>query len=205
MGTASHATTGGFFSQTGLEDARSLNSGFDLSHSDDPAVPTFDVFREEIIRLNPQIQPFLADRLADAQVHRYRRLVEQRVIHSYPASQRTGLYGAAQEGQSSLPVVTVTRGNFPPWAPLPLVKEFPCLFECPICFDTRAFSKPSAWMNHIREDVAPYVCLIPECEWSCSFKIRKDLTRHEKQVQDDRPHGVALCLHAHTPPPRKMQ
>ncbi|RHZ70165.1 hypothetical protein CDV55_103264 [Aspergillus turcosus] len=204
-GTVSHATTGGAFSRIGLEDARSLNSGFDLSHSADPEVATFDMFREEIIRLNPRIQPFLADRFADAQVRRYRRLAERRVIHTYQASHRACAYCTAQEdraigiefateSQPSLPTVTVIPGIFPSWAPLPPVKGFPGYLECPICFDTGVFSHVSAWVNHICEDVAPYMCLFPECKSSGSFKTRKDLTRHEKQV-----HGRPVLWHCPLP------
>ncbi|KAF7157796.1 hypothetical protein CNMCM6106_003925 [Aspergillus hiratsukae] len=204
--TASRAATGGAFSQIGLEDARSLNSGSDfLSDSNDPEVASFDVFREEIIRLDPRIQPFLADRLADAQVRRYRRLAEARVRHTHSASLGTCAYCAAQEGrplgiefatqsQPSLPVVNVIPENLPSWAPLPPVKQFPGQFECPICFDMRAFSELSAWINHIREDVAPYMCLFPECELSRSFKTRKDLTRHENQV-----HGRPVLWHCSLP------
>jgi len=75
----------------------------------------------------------------------------------------------------------VAAAQFPPGVPTPPVSRLPAEFECPICFKTKKFNKPSDWTKHVHEDVQPFTCTFPECTEPKSFKRKADWVRHENE------------------------
>jgi hypothetical protein len=61
------------------------------------------------------------------------------------------------------------------------VSRLPAEFECPICFKTKKFNKPSDWTKHVHEDVQPFTCTFPDCTEPKSFKRKADWVRHENE------------------------
>ncbi|MCJ1473734.1 hypothetical protein MMC13_002385 [Lambiella insularis] len=76
---------------------------------------------------------------------------------------------------------TVIAAQFPAGFPLPPVKSLPAHFECPFCFQTRTFQKPSDWSKHVHEDLQPFTCTFPTCPDPKSFKRKADWIRHENE------------------------
>ena len=75
----------------------------------------------------------------------------------------------------------VAAAQFPPGVPTPPVSHLPAEFECPICFKTKKFNKPSDWTKHVHEDVQPFTCTFPDCNEPKSFKRKADWVRHENE------------------------
>lgn len=171
--------------------------------------PSRDEFLPQIIELYPQLQPALAQRLAQEQCQRYERLARMREKHSQDIKTHSCRSGehciAAGIDAASAPYrqdSTVHQGRnilvnsyqnctsgeetscvlqFPPGVPLPPVQRLPAQFECPICFELKKFIKPSDWAKHVFEDVQPYTCTFPNCPDPKTFKRKADWVRHEME------------------------
>ena len=81
----------------------------------------------------------------------------------------------------SPPDTSIAAAQFPPGVPTPPVLRLPAEFECPICFKTKKFTKPSDWTKHVHEDVQPFTCTFPDCTEPKSFKRKADWVRHENE------------------------
>lgn len=54
----------------------------DLEIRAEDIMPTIEGFRDHVRRLNPRLQPFLLDRVAQEQIRRYKKLVETKIKHT---------------------------------------------------------------------------------------------------------------------------
>lgn len=66
-------------------------------------VPTTEGFKAQITQLNPRLEPALIDRLANEQVRRYKKLVEQKMNHAHAVSKKScsaGKFCFAQGGEA---------------------------------------------------------------------------------------------------------
>lgn len=174
-------------------------------------VLTHDGFKAQIAQLNPRLAPALVDRLANEQVRRYKKLVDQKVNHSRAVGSHScgaGKYCFGQGGEAKILLSrtsnaqdanaqtqfqisgpdaedlgegTVTAAQFPPGVPLPPVQRLPAEFECPFCFKVKSFQKPSDWSKHVHEDVQPFTCTFLRCNEPKSFKRKADWVRHESE------------------------
>ncbi|KAI5796606.1 hypothetical protein EDC01DRAFT_629404 [Geopyxis carbonaria] len=89
--------------------------------------------------------------------------------------------GENEDGSQSPGDGNVAAAQFPPGVPTPPVSRLPAEFECPICFKTKKFNKPSDWTKHVHEDVQPFTCTFPDCTEPKSFKRKADWVRHENE------------------------
>jgi hypothetical protein len=76
---------GGDVGQEDEEDDAMLDQGvkIDLKVRIDNIVPNIDGFRTHARQLNPRLEPFLAERIVQEQVRRYKKLVENKVKHTH--------------------------------------------------------------------------------------------------------------------------
>lgn len=152
-----------------------------------PKEPTLEGFKEQIRALNPHIEPFLAQRLAEGQVKRYNRLLNIHVEHEMTARSGNCLSGKFCAALGTYVKYLESGGHGIQWPrtnrPTPAyLTKFPFKGECDLCFEVKTFSKPSAWTKHSREDLQPFQCTFPECETITSNFVRKcDWVRHENE------------------------
>ncbi|KAL8939480.1 MAG: hypothetical protein Q9216_003332 [Gyalolechia sp. 2 TL-2023] len=60
----------------------------DLSIREDPIIPTMEGFRSNVRQLNPRLPHFLAERVAQEQLRRYKKLIEFKVKHAQALATR---------------------------------------------------------------------------------------------------------------------
>ncbi|KZZ89817.1 C2H2 finger domain-containing protein [Ascosphaera apis ARSEF 7405] len=170
--------------------------------------PTFDGFKDEILRLNPLIKdlaPFLADQLAYEQVGRLKCLLklreDHRVLHkegrcssrhlctaqngyTEQLNDRTGQQDSkVSHGLTRLEATSINYADaLPLMVPLPPASQFPATFECGFCFNVLTCSKPSDWTKHVHGDLRPFTCTFDCSEPIKAFKRKADWIRHENEL-----------------------
>jgi hypothetical protein len=155
--------------------------------------PDLDGFRTHALQLNPNMDPYLADRIAQEQVRRYEELVGHKVRHEqdiHNGSCASGPRCLASGGQPAhLPARSNSKGektqvffvrghpdsaeaeangatlaSFQQGIPEPPVSQLPATFECSLCFKERkGVQKPSDWTKHVHEDLQPFTCTFKVC------------------------------------------
>lgn len=75
----------------------------------------------------------------------------------------------------------LTDETFPQGVPMPPTRNLPAEFECQLCFKVKKFQKPTDWIKHVHEDVAPFTCTYENCKEPKSFKRKADWVRHENE------------------------
>lgn len=158
-----------------------------------PIKPDEDGFRAHAVQLNPHMQTYLADRIAQEQVRRYKELVGHKIRHAQDISNRaceSGMHCVSLGGQPThLPARSNSKGekfqvfavrghpdsaeaeangatiaSFQPGIPEPPVRQLPATFECSLCFkERRGVHKPSDWTKHVHEDLQPFTCTFKGC------------------------------------------
>lgn len=181
----------------------------DLSIETVAITPDFNGFKEHALHLNPDMAPFLADRVAQEQIRRFKELKGYKVRHVQDVHRQqcgSGIHCPALGGRPTyLPARSnnkgektqiflmkghpeidepgVTSTNFQHGIPEPPVRQLPATFECSLCFKERkAMNKPSDWTKHVHEDLQPFTCTFRMCTTEKkSFKRKADWVRHENE------------------------
>lgn len=181
----------------------------DLSIQTAPITPDFHGFKDHALHLNPRMAPFLADRVAQEQVRRFKELKGHKIRHAQDVHRKqcaSGTHCPALGGEPTyLPARSnnkgektqifimkghpdcdetgVTSTNFQHGIPEPPVRQLPATFECYLCFKERkAMNKPSDWTKHVHEDLQPFTCTFKVCSTEKkSFKRKADWVRHENE------------------------
>jgi hypothetical protein len=181
----------------------------DLSSDTVAITPDFDGFKEHVLHLNPDMAPFLADRIAYEQIRRFKELKGYKVRHVQDVHMKrcgSGTHCSALGGQPTyLPARSNNKGektqiffmkshpdtdqsgitptNFQYGIPEPPVSQLPATFECSLCFKERkGTNKPSDWTKHVHEDLQPFTCTFRMCTTEKkSFKRKADWVRHENE------------------------
>ncbi|KAI0142457.1 hypothetical protein F4776DRAFT_653618 [Hypoxylon sp. NC0597] len=177
-----------------------INPGGDEIQS---IIPTYEGFRQHILRLNPLIpetSTFLIDRIATHCVVRLKRLKDARTNHldlvikgSCPSrtlclamggeTLRLGVRGTLQwsDDDSSIDGPIKPR-DFPRGIPMPPAASLPAELECHLCFRHKKLYKPSDWTKHVHEDLMPFTCTWESCREPKMFKRKADWVRHENEA-----------------------
>jgi hypothetical protein len=181
----------------------------DLSIETVAITPDFNGFKEHALHLNPDMASFLADRVAQEQIRRFKELKGYKVRHVQDVHRQqcgSGIHCPALGGEPTyLPARSnnkgektqiflikghpeidepgVTSTNFQHGIPEPPVRQLPATFECSLCFKERkAMNKPSDWTKHVHEDLQPFTCTFRMCTTEKkSFKRKADWVRHENE------------------------
>ena len=152
---------------------------------------------------------WLVSRIGRQQEARYKSLLELRVAHiraamahscpnrnlckahsplldvkSYPLKQENvmpDLQVVTEFPDDSISEGALTSEAFPPGVPIPPIRSLPAEFECPLCFKSKKFQKPSDWTKHVHEDLQPFTCTFSKCKEPKSFKRKADWVRHENE------------------------
>ncbi|KAJ5964878.1 uncharacterized protein N7479_004754 [Penicillium vulpinum] len=194
----------------GLDIFDDISAVMDFSSMSYMFAPKFENFKAQIMELNPQLEPALIDRFANAQADRYKNLVKLRQQHTIAMVDRTckaGKHCFALGGSATLwqsrnadseieqtklripdsskgldqPDDIVSVAQFPPGVPMPPVRHLPAKFECPICFEVKKIEKPSDWSKHVHKDLQAFICSFPECADTKCFKREADWALHENE------------------------
>lgn len=163
--------------------------------------PTLEGFKQHVLRLNPQCNDYLVDRMAHQLSARYKQLCITKVTHLNQVSQQKCPSGAMciasggsailldnrrdSRGADPLSAVPdssdgdtpldsgITADSFPQGIPTPPTVSLPAEFECQLCFCNKKFLKPSDWTKHVHEDVQPFTCTWPNCNSKEAAKMFK--------------------------------
>ncbi|KAL9110446.1 MAG: hypothetical protein Q9227_004990 [Pyrenula ochraceoflavens] len=177
----------------------------DLRPRIDDIIPNFDGFKTHARQLNPRLEPFLIQRIAFEQVHRYEKLWESKVKHAaaghvaggsanllFPSPRgppqvfRIIIPGEEEEDDNNDDEIifrkeTVKKAILTPGIPPPPVKRLPATFECTLCFKLKKFYSPSDWTRHVYEDLCPFTCTFTHCSDPKSFPKKDSWIRHENE------------------------
>jgi len=169
--------------------------------TDDAILPksTHLGFQQHVLALNPLLRKtntYLVERISLQQVVRHKRLQNMKVRHhhqmrsaqSCPSGRRCISLGGASELSESrdddedVQVGEIARESFPLGIPMPPTTGLPDTLECQICYQVKAFAKPSDWTKHVIDDVQAYTCTWDSCKDLKVFKRKRDWIRHENEV-----------------------
>ena len=181
----------------------------DLSIQTIDITPDFDGFKQHALSMYPDMEPFLAVRVAQEQIRRFKDLKGHKIRHAQDVHKKqcaSGKHCPALGGRPSYlpargnnkgeknqifrmegyrgidePGVTPTR--FQHGVPEPPVEQLPATFECSLCYkERREMNKPSDWTKHVHEDLQPFTCTFRTCATEKkSFKRKADWVRHENE------------------------
>ncbi|TGJ83700.1 hypothetical protein E0Z10_g5069 [Xylaria hypoxylon] len=153
---------------------------------------------------------YLVDRIAYQMHNRYKQLLTAKQKHMNQVNQRDcpctsfclslggsvrywdgrsgdrGVDPSSARAPSSDEDATPLEGginaeSFPQGITPPPATSLPAEFECPLCFNTKKFQKPSDWTKHVHEDVQPFTCTWDRCRDPKMFKRKADWVRHENE------------------------
>ncbi|KAI0843296.1 fungal-specific transcription factor domain-containing protein [Hypoxylon sp. FL0890] len=168
-------------------------------------VPTYEGFRQHILKLNPRLQTtntYLVDRIATHCMARLNRLkdlkrnhlelVNQRncpsgtlcfALGGRTARRRPEARGEPQPSDSGSDYDgRIKPDDFPPGIPMPPTASLPAELECQLCFTSKKFQKPSDWTKHVHQDVQPFSCTWDGCRDPKMYKRKADWVRHENDA-----------------------
>ncbi|OTB03536.1 hypothetical protein M426DRAFT_176005 [Hypoxylon sp. CI-4A] len=147
-------------------------------------IPTLEGFRQHILTLNPKLSEangYLLDRMASQMQRSLEALRTTRLEHIASVNAGTCVSGLRCMAKSTGGTSYLDPEDFPPGIPMPPTVSFPAEFECRFCWRVKKFKRPSDWVKHIYEDVAPFVCNWDQCHELKVFKRRSDWVRHENE------------------------
>lgn len=179
----------------------------------DDVEPNFQGFQQHLLKLNPMLAStnnYLVDRIAHAQVTRYKALCQGRIKHLQAVNAKNctsgsmciALGGSANvldskgdqrgldplsaryegsDGDATPLEGAINPDSFPQDIPMPPTGSLPAEFECQLCFNAKKFNKPSDWTKHVHEDVQPFTCTWDRCKDHKMFKRKADWVRHENE------------------------
>ncbi|RAK73166.1 uncharacterized protein BO72DRAFT_531283 [Aspergillus fijiensis CBS 313.89] len=185
-GLASHTFQG----MNGTQEAADAPNGDDTNESADSAEqqqlainalvvvpstidPTVEGFEQQIRQLFPRLDPpALVHRFAREQLRRYDRLVALQRAHSAAIRNRSCPSGPYCSAVTSARGIASRASGGP---------SFTAQFECPTCFQVKQFQRAVDWPKHVADDLQPFTCTFPVCEYQPSFKSKHEWVRHETQ------------------------
>lgn len=168
----------------------------------------FAGFQQHALKLNPFLNTggqYLADRIAQQQVVRYKLLLNLKLNHirqgaNCPCGKLCMALGgsakildqksdkdhvdplSARFEDDDVPTEgIISSESFPQDIPLPPTRYLPAEFECQLCYQKKKFQKPSDWTKHVHEDVGPFTCTWDKCRDPKTFKRKADWVRHENE------------------------
>jgi hypothetical protein len=181
----------------------------DLSIQTIDITPDINGFRQHALSMYPDMEPFLADRVAHEQIRRFKELKGHKIRHVQDVHKKQCASGKhcpalgggptylpargnnkgeknqifRMEGHAGIDEPGVTYTTFQQGIPEPPVDQLPATFECSLCYkERREMSKPSDWTKHVHEDLQPFTCTFSSCTTEKkSFKRKADWVRHENE------------------------
>lgn len=176
-------------------------------NSIDDFEPDSDGFRQHLRSFFPNINAYLADRIARQQVIRYSNLWTAKVTHMrlgancYCGPLCIALGGAAYaldrnenlnetdvslaQGDAMEEAATdgvLHSGSLPNGIPMPPTASLPAELECQLCYIRQRIMHKSDWIKHVHHDVQPFTCTWDHCRHPGAFNCKADWVRHENEV-----------------------